>query len=822
MRRDVSASVNTFIIRHIKGKVKSLTPKVLLKKLAYTLKCDIRATYITDRFQQKVYRYKENEESPTPLEILIYEGHSYALIPKEEGGEIFLKKYDKEEKCYKVEIVPDIRHKEQELILSPNYEERKENKCRIATFDLETCDKENREFKGELLRTDTEVYSFGYYDEGTLAKYHSRIKRRKDDDILSLFLLYLQYKVEGDVIIYAHNGGRFDNFLLLSKILQSFNWRIEQYLESNGRIINMKVVFQKGKVKKNFYFRDSYNFINSSLDKACRDFKTNTKKLKDLVDHDLVNIDNCWTDSGYRDFPCQDENGKEFKGDIEDYTGRYLYNDCVCLYEIVSTFNGIIKSTYGFSIKDVLTNASIARRVWYKYYNPDETPIYTLGRRVDAELREHYFGGRNECFHSLGYKKGKFYYYDFTSLYPYVQGKYEYPYGKYREVDLGGTDTLPDEVFGFVRVRVRNTHFDELPLHGYWDKKSCKLLFPHFQNWTELVIFSEEIRYSLDNDLGYEYEFLSAYTYERKGRIFKKLIEELYKMKLEAQEKKNKALRSTAKTTINSSYGFWGINFINREGVEIKVETCDVLKSKDENRECRYWGYFYTQKLKEYKRVGRFDIYRKREDIDAGCANVGIASAITSYARRELYALLRDIKKRGGEIYYCDTDSVITDFCVEKCKSLQHYIGEGGKNLGELTNETEEPCGYYTELITLAPKFYALRNPELKDNNIVLKVKGVQSKKSFNTREVDDDKKEIRYSELSKDGTEKMRFEDFKLLSEGYDLVCDNMSFLSGSGNLLFKEQGLLKQRNKKALRGVIGKYSKADIVEGEIVPYQL
>jgi hypothetical protein len=236
MRRDVSASVNTFIIRHIKGKVKSLTPKVLLKKLAYTLKCDIRATYITDRLEQKVYRYKENEESPTPLEILIYEGHSYALIPKEEGGEIFLKKYDKEEKCYKVEIVPDIRHKEQELILSPNYEERKENKCRIATFDLETCDKENREFKGELLRTDTEVYSFGYYDEGTLAKYHSRIKRRKDDDILSLFLLYLQYKVEGDVIIYAHNGGRFDNFLLLSKILQSFNWRIEQYLESNGRV----------------------------------------------------------------------------------------------------------------------------------------------------------------------------------------------------------------------------------------------------------------------------------------------------------------------------------------------------------------------------------------------------------------------------------------------------------------------------------------------------------------------------------------------------------------------------------------------------------
>ncbi len=41
--------------------------------------------------------------------------------------------------------------------------------------------------------------------------------------------------------------------------------------------------------------------------------------------------------------------------------------------------------------------------------------------------------------------------------------------------------------------------------------------------------------------------------------------------------------------------------------------------------------------------------------------NVGIASYITAYARIHLHRCITDIQRQGGNVYYWDTDSVITD-----------------------------------------------------------------------------------------------------------------------------------------------------------------
>ena len=41
--------------------------------------------------------------------------------------------------------------------------------------------------------------------------------------------------------------------------------------------------------------------------------------------------------------------------------------------------------------------------------------------------------------------------------------------------------------------------------------------------------------------------------------------------------------------------------------------------------------------------------------------NVSIAAATTSYARVRIWNLMDAINTRGGEVYMCDTDSVITN-----------------------------------------------------------------------------------------------------------------------------------------------------------------
>ncbi len=41
--------------------------------------------------------------------------------------------------------------------------------------------------------------------------------------------------------------------------------------------------------------------------------------------------------------------------------------------------------------------------------------------------------------------------------------------------------------------------------------------------------------------------------------------------------------------------------------------------------------------------------------------NVGIATTIASYGRLKLASCINVIRKVGGSVYYCDTDSIICD-----------------------------------------------------------------------------------------------------------------------------------------------------------------
>jgi hypothetical protein len=72
--------------------------------------------------------------------------------------------------------------------------------------------------------------------------------------------------------------------------------------------------------------------------------------------------------------------------------------------------------------------------------------------------------------------------------------------------------------------------------------------------------------------------------------------------------------------------------------------------------------------------------------------NVGVASAISSYARLKLHALLTDIRAAGGKIHYCDTGSVICDINLNDHPDLKdEYQWDGdGTELGSLKNECDE------------------------------------------------------------------------------------------------------------------------------------
>lgn len=789
-RYNVESVMKKFLDRH---PIENYELETQAKHISKHLKTKIKIYVLNGELEHVTYDEGTNEKY---IKILIIGSHAHALIPKEN-----IKKFDTEE----LKELLKYRDEDEEEILV----EKKECKTNkddyvIGTYDFETCDGtvDNK------AKEDTIPYALGLYfglekreEDTQIAQneyYEEFYKKNSDDNIVIRFLDYLDKSPHEKLLLYAHNGGKFDIYILIREIFWRKNYVVTEFLEQMGRIINMHImVFDKGKVVKDIIFRDSYNFISCSLNDACESFKPPTVKLEGDVDHNLINVNNC----------CSKE--------IKEYTQHYLKNDCVSLYEILHIYDGIINERFNISIKNVLTNAGITRKVFLdNFYKPNEYPIYSLPKSADTDIRKYYFGGRNECMTKLGHRKGKFYYLDFTSLYPYMMQKHKFQYGNLNVIDIEEEDnrTFNDEWFGFVKCRFRHVKKDEIPLHAVLSEH--KLMFPYCDTWQESVLSTEEIKYSIDNNIGYEYQYIKVYNYEKKDYIFKECVEDLYKMKLDAENNNQEALRNIAKILINSLYGFWGINYYNRDQIEIvkirkqKETKSEKAKTVDEVRSYKLQTLLMNQKLNDYNIIGRYDVYNKVDKIKANCANVGIASMVTSYARMHLYKLLKDIKDHGGKTYYMDTDSVVTDYNIyENPEMVKKWIGSGGKLIGELKNETGLPTGYYTELITLGNKFYALRNTELKKKSVILKMKGVNSKASYINKHIDHKNKLIVFSKLDRfNGKEKITFDDYILMDKGYTLQCDNMNFISGINEVIVKGNKLTKMSNNKCVKKLYDK----------------
>lgn len=793
----VKSITKEFIERH---PIENYELENLAKHCSLYLRKKIKIYILNGELEKLEYNESNVEDE---IKILIIGCHAHALINKEN-----IKKFDKEE----INNLLNYKSEDeiQEMIKEPKKQNAKYEDFKIYTYDFETCDapKENieesdeeseeEEDKKTTLKFETMAYALGVYDG---KKYKDFYKETKNTNIINRFLNYIEKVKDDKIIMYAHNGGKFDIYLLIKAIMCRYGWVVSAFLEQNGRIMNLECYIYES--KKTIAFRDSYNFIACTLNDACESFKPKTVKLEGDVNHDLINYDNCYTE------------------EIKQYTEKYLKNDCISLHEILNIYNKEINERFEISIKNVLTNASITRNLYLNRYYTEDTPIFSLPKSIDKEIRKYYFGGRNEVMTKIGHrKKGKFYYLDFTSLYPHVMNKYQYPIGEVSEIDVIDKE-FNNNWFGFVKCKFRHIKKDEIPLHAVLQDN--KLLFPYCDNWQESVLSTEEIKYSINNNLGYEYQFIKLYNYEERDYIFSECVQDIYKMKLQAEKDGKESLRSIAKILINSLYGFWGMNFYEREQIEVvKIRKEKETKNKkaktiQEVRQYKLQTLLMNQKLNDYNIIGKYDVYNKVDRIKAKCANVGLASMITSNARMYLYMLLKDIKDAGGHTYYMDTDSVVTDYNIYDNEELtKKWIGTGGSQLGELKNETGILTGYYTDFISLGNKFYALHNPNLKKKGTILKAKGLNVKSAYMNKEIDKVNKIIKYTKMDKfNGKYKVDFNDYKLMSAGYKLQCDCMNFISGVNEVIIKNKKLTKITNNKVVKSL---YDKGEIKEKNMV----
>lgn len=487
------------------------------------------------------------------------------------------------------------------------------------------------------------------------------------------------YKQGYDVHIYIHNL-EFD-LRKLPELLEPKRVQWEKSFIINGKIATLAC--------KKYMVHDSFKILPKSLNALSHDFNVEHGKL-DLWEQVQQRYPGEYT--GLVDFldrcPVDDELFLE-----------YLGYDVISLYEILQNLIEIS----GLALEDFvgrISTSSLSRFLFKNGYKGQEfkDPLrrqsdyeimcqYNWGKNLEVEefIRASYCGGRTEVFKPRLNHKG--FHYDVNSLYPSQFDK-EYPIGKpeyYNDPETTEymfTRWLEDKIgLGFVSASVFIPKQDIPPLPC----KMGKLVFPcgHvYGTWT-----FEELEYAIKN-CGVEItEYYEVCFFSQTFPVFKRFKDTFYELKVKATEDKNESLRTLAKLILNVMYGYTGM-------------TRDKTQLRPFSELAEHETVIYAD-----EELGFIEV---PADIKADYIQVQIASYVTSRARLVLLNALREVSKRGN-VYYCDTDSIVCD--VPMPEEMVHST-----KLGYWDLESEPEKGVF-----LRPKVYA----EMYPDKVNVKFKGV-------------------------------------------------------------------------------------------------
>ena len=536
---------------------------------------------------------------------------------------------------------------------------------KLCVFDIETYDEKTKS-------TWLNPYALGFYDGVSQIKFKGR-------NCVYEFINYVCGKERYRACsIYAHNGGKFDfNFIL--EELRKLDYGFE-IITQGSRIIELKIftdksgsgLHEKGELRKaynNIKLIDSYALLKSSLDKLTKDFDVEHKKINFM---DKPNTKNDY-EYLYHLFKIGDPLFDE-----------YLMNDCIGLYEVLKKFFKLIKDNGG---KIGITTASTAMKTFQKSYIGDYK-LKMSGIKINDIMRKGYYGGRTEIYRMYA-KEGNYYWFDINSLYPFVMRNNSFPISPPRKV----RDIKKQYIYdydGITECKITVPKSEYLPLLPY---RGDKLYFPV----GKISGYYDNSFIRKSYDLGYDIKLYSGYIFYESEQIFKKYVDTFNELKKKA--KSNTPSYVLAKLMMNSLYGKFGQREIGEnikrllpnELMEYKDKILDVINI-DEN------------------------IYRIKSDVKGNHFLPQIAVHVTTLAQLELFNTMHDIVEKGYKIFYCDTDSVATDYKNIRCSN----------NLGDWKKEHTFYKGYF-----LLPKTYYI---VLKDDKGKVRAKGYRSEfqKGFN------------------------------------------------------------------------------------------
>jgi len=540
------------------------------------------------------------------------------------------------------------------MYLSKPYHPKRSKK--LAVVDIEGF----RDFQNDRMIS----YLVGVYDpnfdRARYPKWDGFTKFNDRDCVNSFLDRYLTKSFRG-YVFYAHFGSIFDFPIILQELNLRNKFKIYPIMKGS-KIIKMKIEDDNQHV---WYFNDSSALLNFSLDELTKTFKVSHRKLHvadkdDNYDMNLFKL--------YKKNPA--------------IVTEYLKHDCMGLYEVLEKFRNEMLNIGG----DLgLTIASTSLKTFNRKYQKDF--FYMCSKNINDELRNAYFGGRTEIFrlYAPELKDSFYYYYDINSLYPFVMRKYAYPISK-PNILLTPDANVYMENDGITYAHITTPDKLYIPLlpAKIKLKTDTKLMFVlgSYDGWWDNHLLRKA------KELGYSIEPKKAYIFDSEY-IFKDFVNDFYKIKQNA--KSGTPMYLIAKLLMNSLYGKFGQRQISESIIKDPFpdpEKYDVKEIIDiETGWCKV------------EEEGKGKMYLPQ-----------IAVHVTAMAQLCLYKSFEEILDKGYKVYYCDTDSITTDYKNMKTS----------KELGDWKLETRILSGYF-----VLPKTYKIIDDKGK---VELRAKGYSRK----------------------------------------------------------------------------------------------
>ncbi len=398
------------------------------------------------------------------------------------------------------------------------------------------------------------------------------------------------------LIVYAHNGGKFDYTFCLDEL--------DAYSEVfiiNGRLAQFKV----GECE----FRDSFNILPEKLANFAIDGET-----KHEMDYTKMRVDR------------RAQHMPEIR--------RYLRQDCVVLWKVVSAFI----NKYGRG----LTLAGAAMKFWQEFTN--NTAPRSSGPFYDNHA-PYYCGGRVQCFRS-GIIDEHFKVFDINSAYPCAM-LLEHPFSVISTpMDCDISEPVIPQSFYDV----------ECVAAGCFPWKDGETLsFPDDGEKRVYRVGGWELQAALDTgaiDPG------TSRIHERKDFSrtidFQSYINHFYPIKQHAV--KGSTDYVFAKLMMNSLYGKFGSNPETYKHYGIVPAKKRKAFCSPQNKKAREIGRF-NGPWKSAGDLGPWALVQTPAT-DGKYYNVATAASITSCVRAKLWRMIHAVKAAGGSVLYVDTDSI--------------------------------------------------------------------------------------------------------------------------------------------------------------------